>query len=124
MVDIQQNALRAFKQYPCACLAHLVQPLPHWLRIFENEWRNFLKVSNQAGTVYGRFAKTGAQRIMVRAQTVQLRIKRIQMRKIAHANGAAADLIFISRANTAASRTDLARTGGGFAQAIQITMDG
>lgn len=60
MINIEQYALRAFKQYPRPCLADIVQTLPHRLRIFEDEGCNFFQVSNQARTVNRWLAKSGA----------------------------------------------------------------
>ena len=45
------------------------------------------------------------------------------MRQIAYADRTAADLIFISRANAAPGRADLARPCGLFAQAIKVAVE-
>ena len=73
-------------------------------------------------TVHRRLIETGTQRVMMRAQPVQLRIERIQMRQIAHADRAAADLVLISRADTAPGGADFAGAGSGFAQPVQIAV--
>ena len=46
------------------------------------------------------------------------------MGKVADPDGAAADLVFIGRADTAPGGADLARPGGIFAEGIQVTVDG
>ena len=123
MVNIEQHALRAFEQYPRACFADFIQPLPHGLCIFKNERRDFGKVCQQALAVHRRLAKTGAQCVMVGAQTIQLRVKSIQMCQVTHADRAAANLVLISRTNTATGGANLARASGSFAQAIEIAVD-
>ena len=123
MVHVEQDALRAFEQYPCPCFAHFVQPPPHGLGIFQNKGSYFFQIGNQAGAIYGRFTKSSTQRIMVCAKPVKLGIQGIKMRKVAHTNRATPHLVFIGRANTAACGSDLARTCCSLTQPVKVTVD-
>jgi hypothetical protein len=60
----------------------------------------------------------------MRADAVQLGIQIIEMRQIAHADRAAADLVFIGRADAAPGGADLARACRFLAQAVQIAVEG
>src|SRR5215213_6203307 len=46
------------------------------------------------------------------------------MREVAHANGAAADLVLIGGANAAPRGADLPRAGRIFPQAVEVAVDG
>ena len=123
MIDIKQHALRAFEQDLGAGLADLLQPFPHRLRIFEHEGRDLAQFGEQLLAVDRVLLEAGAQRVMVRAQPVELGFEMIQMRQIAHADRAAADLVLVSGANAAPGGADLARTRRRFAQTVEIAVD-
>ena len=59
----------------------------------------------------------------MRAEAIELRLERVEMRQIAHAYRPAADLVLVSRADTAPGGADLALARRGFAQAIQIAVE-
>src|SRR5690606_18782591 len=124
VVHVQQHALRAFEQNLGASLAHIAQALPHWLRELLHERRDGAQIFEKSSAIHLGFAKTGAQRIMVRAQAVKLGFKVIKVCKIAHANGAAANLVFVSRANAAAGGADLALASSRFTKAVQLAVNG
>src|SRR3546814_7988647 len=50
----------------------------------------------------------GAQRVMMSAEPIQLRVQIVQMSKIAYADGPSADLVLIGGANAPARGADLA----------------
>ena len=58
------------------------------------------------------FAKTTAQRIVMSQQTVDLGGQRIEIGEIHDADGAAADLVLIGRADAATGRADLGAAVG------------
>ena len=60
---------------------------------------------------------------MMRAKPIHLRVNGVEMRQVTHADRPSANLVFISRADTPPSRTNLARTGCGFPQAVEIAVD-
>ncbi len=123
MIDIQQHALRAFKQNLCASPAHFLQPLPNRLRKPHHEWRNLFELCQQSRPIHRGLIKACTQGVMVRAKPVQLRLQIIEMRQIAHADCTAPDLVFIGWANTAPGRADLALARRDFAQAIKVAVD-
>ena len=55
-----------------------------------------------------RLAEAGAQRVVVRAQAVELRLEIVEMGEVADADRAAADLVLVSRADAAPGGADLA----------------
>src|SRR3989344_4195214 len=104
VIDIEQHALCAFEQHPRAGASDLAQALPYRLRELEHKRRDLGQFGDQLGAVDRRFAKPGAQRVMVRAKAIELRIERVEMRQVAHANGPPADLILIGGSDTATRR--------------------
>ena len=123
VVDVEQDALRAFEQDFRARLADLLQPLPHRLRIFEHEGRDLAQFGEQLLAVDRLLFEPRAQRVVMRAQPVELRFEMVEMRQIAHADRAAADLVLVSRTDAAPGGADLARSGGRFAQPVEIAVD-
>ena len=101
----------------------MVQTLPNRLGIFEHEWRNFLEVGNQTLAVHRRLSETGTQRVMMRAEAVELRVQGIKVRQIANTDRPPANLVFISWPDTASGGADLSRTRSSLAQAIEIAVD-
>ena len=83
-------------------------------------WR---EVGLEAGAIDRRLAEAGAQVIMMRAQPVELRGERIEVRQVAHPDRAAANLVLISRADTAPRGPDLARARCILAQGIEIAVN-
>ena len=59
----------------------------------------------------------------MRTQPVELRFQRVQMRKVADPDRAAADLVLVSRPDAACRGADLARAGRRLAQAVELAMD-
>src|SRR3546814_5023104 len=71
-----------------------------------------------------RLTETWSQRVVVRGQAVELGFQLVEVRKVADADRAAADLVFIGGADAASGGADLARAGGGFAQRVEVAVKG
>ncbi len=112
MIDVEQDALRALEQDARAGLADFLQALPDGLRIFEHIVGDFGEVGDQLLAVDRRLAETGAQRIVVRGQAVELRVELVEVRKVADADRTAADLVLIGGADAAPGGADLACARG------------
>jgi len=80
VINIQQHALRALEQDFRASLAHFLQSLPNRLRELLHEGCDFLQIIEQTLAVHWWLVESGTQRVMVRAQPVQLSVQTIQMR--------------------------------------------
>src|SRR5579884_380438 len=62
---------------------------------------------------------------MMREEARDLLIERVRLGKVHKADGAAADLVFVSRTDAALGRADLDRiVGGALAMRIELAMDG
>lgn len=61
---------------------------------------------------------------MVRGQAVELRAEIVQMGEVADADGAAADLVLIGRANATAGGADLARARRVLTQTVEVAVEG
>ena len=117
VIDIEQHALRAFEQDPRACLAHFVAGASTPAGRIAARKARFRAGRRAALAVDRRLAEAGAQRVMMRAKPVELRLERVEMGEVAHADRAAADLVLIGRADAAPGRADLALARRSFAQA-------
>jgi hypothetical protein len=84
--------------------------------------RDLCQFRLEPNTVNRRLIKTGAQRIVMCAQSVDLRIEIVEMGEIAHPDRTPPDLVLVCWADTAPSRTDLefARI---FAQPIEVAVE-
>lgn len=124
MVDVEQHALRALEQDALAPCPRLVEVAPHRLGEGQDESGDLAQIGQQALAIDRRLAEPGAQRVMVRAQPVELRPQVVEMRQIAHADRAATDLVLVRRTDTAPRRTDLARAARILAQTVEVAVDG
>ena len=109
MVDVEQHALRAFEQDAAAAAARLVEVAPYRLGERQHEIGDLGEVVQQPLAVDRRLAEAGAERVVVRAQAVEQRAELAEMREVADADRAAADLVLVGRADAAPRRADLAR---------------
>ena len=123
MVDVEQDALRALEQDPPAAPSGLVEVAPYRPRERQYELGDFGEVVLEPLAIDRWLAEAGAQGIMVRAQAVEQRVEFVEMGEIAHADGAAADLVLIGRADAAAGGADLARARRILAQCVEIAVD-
>ncbi len=89
----------------------------------QHEGRDFGQIIQQALAIDRRLAKPGAQRIMMGAEPIELHFQAAEMRQIAHPDRAAANLVFIGRADPAPGGADLAGARSGFAQQIEIAVN-
>ena len=117
VVDVEQHALRAFEQDAAAGAARFVEVAPHRAGEGQHEIGDRGEVAAEALAVDRRLAEAGAERVVVGAEAVELRVEFAQMSEVADADRAAADLVLIGRADAAAGGADLARAAGVFAQA-------
>ncbi len=117
MVDVEQHALRAFEQDPLAAAQRHIEVAPNRLGEGQDEIGDFGEVVAQPLAVDRRLAEAGAERVMVGAQPVELRVEIVEMGEVANADRAAPDLVLIGRADAAPRRADLARARGVLAQA-------
>ena len=122
MIDIEQHALRALEQYPPSAPPGLVEVAPHRPRERQDEVRDFGEVVLEPLTIDRWLVEPGAQRVMVRAQAVEQGIDRVEMGEVADADGAAADLVFVSGSNALAGGADLAGAAA-FAQRLARLVD-
>src|SRR3990167_441655 len=61
---------------------------------------------------------------MVRQQAVKLEVEGCGIGKVRNANGAAANLVFVSRADAATRGADLRASGGFFARGVDVLVPG
>ena len=117
VVDVEQHALRAFEQdLACPCgRRRRGRARPAWRRAGRRAAISRSSASKR-GAVDRRLAEAGAERVVVRAQAVELRADVVEAGEVADADRAAADLVLIGRADAAAGGADLARAAGVLAQ--------
>ena len=125
VIDVEQHALRAFEQDAAAARPRLVERLPHRPREGKHGIRRSRRGrASSALAVDRRLAEAGAQRIVMRAEAVELRAELAEMGEVADADRAAADLVLIGRADAAPRRADLARARGILAQRVEVAVEG
>ena len=122
MIDIEQYALRTFEQNFGSCLANLLEPLPHRLGELEHKRSDFAQLRKQFLPIDGWLVETRTKRIVMGAETVQLRVEVVEMRKVAYPNGSAANLVLVSRPDPATGCPDLARSGSRLPQSVKVAV--
>ena len=100
-----------------------VEVAPHRLGEGQHEAGDVGEVVQQPLAVDRRLAEAGAQRIVVGAQAVELRPEFAEMREVADADRAAADLVLIRRADAAPRGADLARARRILAKRVEVAVD-
>ena len=109
MVDVEQRALRALEQDAFALAPLGVKQRPHRIHVGQHLRRQRGEIIvNRGGRYFGE-SIAAAQRIVMRQQAVDLGQKRRQIAEIHEADGAAADLVFVSRADAAFGGADTRR---------------
>ena len=73
MVDVEEDALRALEEDPAAALARFVQSDPDRPRELQDEVGDFAEFALESVAVDRLLAETGSQRVVMRAQPVELR---------------------------------------------------
>src|SRR5205085_3125488 len=110
-------------QNASAAGARLVEVAPYRPREGQNELRNLGEIVPETVAVDRRLAKTGAERIVVRAQAIKQRPEVVELREIADADRAATHLVLVSGADAAACCPDLARSARVLAQPVEVAVD-
>jgi hypothetical protein len=123
VIDVEQHALRAFEQDAASARPRLVQRQPDRPREGQHEPGNLAQVRLQRLAIDRRFPEARAQRVVMRAQAIELRIEPVDMGEVADADRAAADLVLISRADAAPGGADLALARRVLAQPVEIAVD-
>ena len=67
--------------------------------------------------------EAGAEMVVVGAEAVEQRVELVEMREVADADRAAADLVLIGGADAAPRRADLARARRILAQRVEVAVD-
>jgi hypothetical protein len=124
VVDIEQRTLRAFKQDAGTGAALLVEQQPHGFAERQDA------LGNRAQLFHDRFMRdfgrteTATKCVVMRQDAIDLGGKRLHVGEIHNADSAAANLVFVSRADATACGADLgAAVGGGvLAHAVQFRM--
>ena len=124
VVDVEQHALRAFKQDPAALASRLVEIDPDRTSKLENEVGDLGEVGLEPLAVDRGMAETGTQRIMMCAKPVEQRVEFAKMGKVTDPDRPSPNLVFIGRTDATPGRADLARTAGVLAQRVEVTVDG
>ena len=122
-IDVQKGALRPFKEDALARLALVIQQLPHRLGVRQQLRRDLFQRCDQRVAVHRRHPQPAPQRVMVHQRAIDPRLKRRLVAQIGDADGAAADLVFVGRADAPASRADLGDAVLAFAGAVKFSVD-
>ena len=122
MVDIEQHALRALEQDALSGAPRRVEAAPGGAHERQDLRRDLHQRREQRRAVDLLRAVAAPERIVVRQQPVDLARQARRIGEIDHADGAAADLVLIGRADAALGRAD--RLGGvrGLAVDIELAM--
>jgi len=122
VIDVEETALRAFEQNLAAVATLFFQHAPRRLGVGQNFRRDRDQLRLQrSGIDIGELQPRTERRVM-REQAIDLPIQRIGIGEIVDANGAAADLILVGRADAAAGGADARAARGGFARDIQFAV--
>ena len=116
--------LRALEQDALALAALEVEQPPHGFRVGQQFRRDRSQVPENAGAVDLFELEPAAQRIVVRQQPIDLVRQRIEIGEIHQPDGAAADLVFIGRADAATGRPDRGDGIGRFPRARRVPCAG
>ena len=122
MVDVEQRALRALEQDALALAALEVEQPPYRFGIGQQLGRQRGQFLQDALAVDLFEIEPAAQRVVMRQQAVDLVRQRVEIGEVHQADGAAADLVLIGRADAAAGGADRGDRVGGFAQGIELAM--
>ena len=119
VVHVQHDRLRALEQDALPGPARLVQALPHRLHMRQDARRQRQQPSSSACLLERLGAQAAQQRVVVQQQLVQLVGQRLRLGQVAHADGAAGDLVLVGRADAAARGADLAVAARRLPRAVQ-----
>ncbi len=120
MVNIQHHALSAFEQNATACADLFVEQFPDRLGIGQDLVSDLEQFCFQLGAVWFWQADTDAQRLVVGQKALDLHVEGGGVCKVCDADGAAADAVFIGRADAALRGADLASAERAFAGGVDV----
>src|SRR5437868_4886473 len=109
MINVEERALRALEQNALALAPLALKQGPDSVHERQDLRRNRRQVFVHGQILNLGQTMTAPQRIVVRKQPVDLSAQRRQVLKIHESDGAAADLVLISRADAALGRADTRR---------------
>jgi len=124
VVDVEQHALRALEEDSAPGEPRLVQRLPDGPRELQHELGDLAEVALQPPAIDAGLAEAGAECVVMRADSVELRAERAEMGEVADPDRAAPDLVLISGADAAPRGPDLARARGVLAERVEIAVEG
>ena len=124
VIDIEQNALRPFKQNAFAGAARFIKQTPDGLRERRDLRRKVFQLCDKRIGVHFRRAMAASQRIMVYKEVIDFRCECFRIAQIANAQRPPAGAILVSRANAALCCADLGAAVRGFAHLIEFLMHG
>ena len=124
MIDIEQRALRALEQNALALAALVVEQPPHRFGVRQKFRRQRGQFLQNSPAVDFFEIETAAQRIVMRQQTIDLVRQRVEIGEIHQPDRAAADLVLVGRSDAAPRGADRGDRVGGFADRIEIAMQG
>jgi hypothetical protein len=106
----EQDALCAFKENALARLAHVIEHLPDRIEIGQHRIADLHQFIMHLAAIKLRLAEAREQRVVMEKQAVNLATQFLRFNQINRADGTAANLVFIGRANATACRADLCGT--------------
>ena len=124
MIDVEQHALRAFEQDAPSAQARFIERDPDWPGELEDEVGDLAQIALQSRAIDAGPTEAGAKGIVMGADAIELRAELAEMGKVADADRAAADLVFISGADAASGRADPAGPRRILAQRVEIAVKG
>ncbi|MBA7633276.1 hypothetical protein ES703_40838 [subsurface metagenome] len=122
VVDVEQCALRALEQDALALAALDVEQPPHRIGIGQQFRRHRHQLSQDHAAIEFRQLHATAQRVVMRQQTFDLVRQGLVVREVHQADGAAAHLVFIGRADAAARGADRGRSTCVLAHRIELAV--
>ena len=122
MVDVEQDALRAFEQDALAFAPGVIEQCPDRVGIGQDAGCDLGKLGQHIGGAYLLLTEAAAQRIVMGQQPVDLHADRREVMQVVDPDRPAPDLVFIGRPDTAAGRADLASPGGRLAHLVQFAV--
>ena len=124
MINVEQNALRAFEQNALAGLAHVIKQAPHRIEIGQHRLAHCHQFFENFCGIQLRLAKPSEQCVVMHEQPFHLATQGLGIGQIARTNGAAANLVFIGWPDAPARRANLGRARSLFTQTIKFAVQG
>ena len=122
MVDIEQRALRALEQDALAGAPLRIEQRPDRVGEGQHLGGDRLELVEQLAAVDLGDAEPAAQRVVMREQPLDLGLQDRRILQVDDADGAAADLVLIGRADAALGRADLEAGIRGLAEMVELAV--